>query len=241
VKTTLQTLVELQKIDSRILGLQQKMTEFPNLVERLEKQLADHESALAVMEARLDEQDKNRRTKESDVESRVEKIKKYQGQLLEVKTNKEYTALLAEIKGLKTKNSLTEDDILELMEAVDRTKKAIIELQRELQKEKGRAEEVKQVKIVEQTEIQQILTKEQAVRQQVAERLEKKVLKEYSKLLALRNGVAVITVDSEGVCGGCRVALTPQMFAEVKSGAYLHRCPTCFRFLYWSENTSVSE
>ena len=237
VNTTLQTLIELQKIDLIILDLQQKIAEFPNLVQRLDKQLTDHENRLLTMRSRLEEQEKSRRTKELEVEDRVEKIKKYQGQLLEVKTNKEYSTLLAEIKGLKTKNSLAEDDILELMESIDRAKKAITETQREVEKEKVRIKQVKQEKEAEQSEIQQGLAQEQEKRSQVAALIEEKILKEYSKLLTLRNGVAVTSVEEGGVCSGCRVALTPQMFAEVKSGDYLHRCPTCFRFLYWSENS----
>ena len=237
MNTTLQTLIELQKIDLIILDLQQKIVEFPNLIQRLDKQLADHETKLLTMQSRLEDQEKSRRVKELEVEDRAEKIKKYQGQLLEVKTNKEYSALLAEIKGLKTKNSLAEDDILELMESIDRTKKAITETQREVEKEKERSKQVKQAKEAEQVEIQQVLTKEQEKRSQVAAVIEEKILKEYSKLLMLRNEVAVTSVEEGGVCSGCRVALTPQMFAEVKSGDYLHRCPTCFRFLYWSGNS----
>lgn len=237
MNTTLRTLVALQKIDSIIIDLQQKIAEFPNLVQRLEKQLTDHESKLVAMRTRLEEQEKNRRTKELDVEDRVEKLKKYQGQLLGVKTNKEYSALLAEIKGVKTKNSLAEDDILELMESIERAKNAITETHREIEQEKERTKQVKQAKEVEHAELQKVLGEEQEKRNQIAVTIEEKLLKEYARLLQLRNGVAVALVEEEGVCNGCRVALTPQMFAEVKTGEYLHRCPTCFRFLYWSGNS----
>jgi hypothetical protein len=241
VNTTLQALIELQNIDSVILNLQQKISDFPQIIQRLDKQIEDHENNLQTMQSRLDEQEKLRRTKELDVDSKVAQIKKYQGQLLQVKTNKEYSALLAEINGLKAKNSLTEDDILELMESIERVKKAITETQQDLEKEKNRVYQIKQEKKVEQEEVQQTLAKEQGKRDQLVSTIEEKVLKEYSKLLNLRNGLAVASVEEEGICCGCHVALTPQMFAEVKSGQYLHRCPTCFRFLYWSDNNMPPE
>ena len=241
MNTILQTLIELQEVDSIILDLQQKIAEFPEIAQRLDKQIADRENNLLIMQSRLEEQEKLQRTKELDVEVRTEQIKKYQGQLLQVKTNKEYSALSSEINGLKTKNSLTEDDILELMESIERVKKAIAETQQDLKKEKSKIHQIKQEKEVEQEEVHQTLAKEQEKRQQIVSTIEEKVLKEYAKLLTLRNGLAVASVEEEGICSGCHVALTPQMFAEVKTGQFLHRCPTCFRFLFWSNNNMPPE
>jgi len=241
VNTTLQALIELQDVDSVILDLQQKLSELPNIVQRLDKQIADHENKLLTMQSRVEEQERVRRTKELDVETRLEKIKKYRGQLLQVKTNKEYSALLSEINGLNAKNSLAEDDILELMESTERAKKAITETQQDLEQEKSRIAQLKKEKEAKHTEMQQILAKGQENHHQIVFTIEEKVLKEYSKLLKLRNGVAVTAVEEEGICSGCHVALTPQMFAEVKTGQFLHRCPTCFRFLYWSNNNMPLE
>jgi len=241
VNTLLQTLIELQNLDSIILALEQQIAEFPRLFERLEQHLAGQENQLVMLRSRIEEQEKLRRSKELDIESRVEQIKKYQGQLVQVKTNKEYSALLAEINGLKTKNSLMEDDILELMESIERAKKTMAETHKEVEQEKHRIVQVKQEKEREQTDIQGQLTEQQAIRQQLAVAVEEKVLKEYAKLLKLRNGLAVAGTDDAGTCSGCHVALTPQMFAEVRTGDFLHRCPTCFRFVYWNANSAAEE
>lgn len=239
--TTLQTLIKLQDVDSVILDLQRRISEFPTIVQQLDKQLADSENNLSMMEARLEEQEKTRRSKELDVETREEQIKKYQNQLLQVKTNKEYSALLAEIRGLKNKNSLTEDDILELMESIERVKISIAEAQKTLEKERKKVAQVKREKEAEHVELQKVLAEQEEKRCQLAETIEEKVLEEYSKLLKLRSGMAVASVKEGGVCNGCHVALTPQMFAEVKTSEYLHRCPVCFRFLFWSDNSPPHE
>lgn len=230
---TLQTLVDLQEVDSVILELQRKIEEFPILMQRLDQQLEEHEESLAALRKRLQEQEKLRRTRELDVESRNEQIKKYQSQLLQVKTNKEYSALLNEISGLKTKNDLTEEDILELMESIERAKKAIAEAEKEVKEEKVKIIDVKKEKDAEQADLQAALAQQQSIRDQMVATIDEKILKEYTKLLQLRNGIAVSSVGDGGVCWGCHVAVTPQMFAEIKSGEILHRCPTCFRFLFW--------
>ncbi len=233
MNSTLQTLVDLQKIDSVILELQRQIEEFPVLIQRLDQQLEEHEESLITLQTRLGEQEKLRRSKELDVESRNDQIKKYQSQLLQVKTNKEYSALLNEISGLKTKNDLTEEDILELMESVERAKKAIAETEKEVDVEKVKIVEVKREKGAEQTDLEAELTQHQNGRKQMAATVDEKVLKEYIKLLKLKNGVAVSSVGDGGVCYGCHVAVTAQMFAEIRGSDVLHRCPTCFRFLYW--------
>jgi uncharacterized protein len=240
VNATLETLIQLQEIDTVILDSQQKIAEFPEIVRQLDQQLQKQENKVSTLQTRLEEQEKSRGTKELDIESREAKIKKYQEQLLQVKTNKEYSALLVEIKGLKNKNSLTEDDILELMESIDRTREAIVEARQELEQERKRVSEVKHQKEVENAEQQQILDREQQQRDQLAARVEDKVLQEYDKLLKLRNGKAVAMIEEKGICSGCHVALTPQMFAEVKTGEYVHRCPICSRFLFWSDNSGSS-
>ncbi len=233
MNTTLETLIKLQQVDAVILDIQRKIAEFPEIVQQLDKQLSESENDIAKLHVRIEEQEKLRRSKELDVDANIEKIKKYQGQLLQVKTNKEYSALLSEIKGLKSKNSLTEDDIIELMESVERARKALDDSQKELTQEKIRVHEEKQRKETEQAEFQNVLEDQQKERDKLVETVEGNLLKEYAKLFNLRNGIAVASVEDGGVCEGCHVALTPQMFAEVKTGEYLHHCPICRRFLYW--------
>lgn len=236
MNATLHTLVDLQQIDSVILTLQGRIDEFPELIRRLDQQLDAHEESLAALRTRLEEQEKLRRSKELDVDTRNDQIKKYQGQLLQVKTNKEYSALLNEISGLKTRNELTEEDILELMESIERAKKAIAETEREVDAEKVKVVDVKREKTAEQADLQAELERHQARREELASTIDQHVLKEYTKLLQLRNGIAVCSVGEGGVCHGCHVAVTPQMFAEIKSSEAMHRCPVCFRFLYWEDD-----
>jgi predicted nucleic acid-binding Zn-ribbon protein len=241
VDTKLQTLIKLQEVDRVILDIQQKIDEYPKIMHQLDKQLSDSEHNIEQLQVSIEEQEKIRRSKERDIETNIEQIKKYQGQLLQVKTNKEYSALLMEIKGLKAKNSLTEDDILELMESIERARIALASSQQELGQIRTRVQQEKQQKEAEEVDIQQLLEQDQQKRATLTKNIEKNIMKEYTKLFNLRNGLAVTPVEEGGVCKGCHVALTPQMFAEVKTGKYLHRCPTCSRFLYWLDSDAQQE
>ena len=236
MNTTLQTLTQLQEIDKVIRDIQQKFDALPEIMEQFDRVLSEGEDKVARLQASIEEQEKTRRSKELDVESNLDQMKRYQNQLLNVKTNKEYSALLAEIKGLKSKNSLSEDDIIELMESVERAKTALAKTQEELATAKIRIQQEKQAKEAEQVQLQKHLDEQRTAHAVLAQGIDGGLLNEYTKLLRLRHGNAVTPVEEEGVCTGCHVALTPQMFAEVKVGGHLHRCPICFRFVYWPDN-----
>ena len=54
--------------------------------------------------------------READIESERERMRKTQGKQIEIKTNKEYTALLQEIEGVKDAIDRLETEILEMIE-----------------------------------------------------------------------------------------------------------------------------
>ena len=238
---TLQTLIKLQEVDTVILQDQQKIEAYPEKIRELDGLLTDGEQKITQLQASIDEQEKIRRSKELEIEANIEKVKKYQGQLTQVKTNKEYSALLAEITGLKNKNTLSEDDILELMESVERGKTALVHARKELEQTQQRVQEEKREKEEERQQFQKQLEAQQKIRDDLAQQVDKSVLKEYNKLLNLRNGLAVSQVGEEGICSGCHVALTPQMYTEVRTGEFLHRCPICFRYISWAGNDGNGE
>jgi predicted nucleic acid-binding Zn-ribbon protein len=59
------------------------------------------------------------------------------------------------------------------------------------------------------------------------------LLADYTKLLRGRGGLAVAPVTPAGICGGCRMTVTPQRLQEVKHQSAFLTCESCGRFLYW--------
>ena len=232
MNSTLESLIALQRLDKTIFEMQQRIANIPKTLQQFDELLADSDGKVAKIRASIEEQERTRRGKELEIEANSEQIKKYQGQLLQVKTNKEYSALLAEINGLKSKNTLIEDDIIELMESIERAKHGLTQSQEEVAQTKRRIDGEKQHVLAEQQTWQQELATEQQARDASVQGIEPAVLREYARLLQMRNGIAVAAVTENGTCSGCYVALTPQMFAEVKTKDTLHRCPVCLRFLY---------
>lgn len=66
-------------------------------------------------------------------------------------------------------------------------------------------------------------------REIVAARVRPDVLRKYN-MIRERRGTAVAEV-SGGICRGCHVAITQQLFAQIHSGKQLYQCPNCQRIL----------
>src|SRR5271166_3798535 len=94
----LQSLIELQQIDSQIAALRAEVAALPKHVAEIEKKLSGSKAKVeaAVSAAKADEVARKRH--ESDIQDQQQKISKYRDQSLNVKTNDEYRALMHEIQ-----------------------------------------------------------------------------------------------------------------------------------------------
>lgn len=157
-----------------------------------------------------------------------------EAKLHEVKTNKEYQAILKEIETARAANDKTEEEVILLMERVEEMKKDYQSSVKQLSKrEKEAAEEIKELE-------KAIKTVEGAVAD--LRREKEKLLKEvgqdlkarYRILIEKRGGVAVVNVKN-GTCLGCFMSIPPQLFIEVMKNSKLLTCPSCNRIFFYSE------
>jgi hypothetical protein len=175
-----------------------------------------------------------RKELEIDLGTKEKEIKKYQTQLLQIKTNKEYMSLQKEIEGLKADNAVLEDDILELMEKVDKVKGEIAEEKGELSAEEKKLKE--EIGKIEQ-ELKQIderisfLEKEKS---KFSSNVEKGLLAQYERILKAKAGLALVPVVGES-CGGCHRVFPPQVINEAKMKDRIITCEFCARLLYWPD------
>lgn len=153
---------------------------------------------------------------------------------MEVKTNKEYSAILSEIQDVEKKISNIEDEILMIMELVEeKTEENKGNLER-LKLEEKRFQIERKEKEEEIERLQQLLDIEYKKRKEIEELIDKKVLREYFKIKEIRNGVAVINVN-DYVCQGCHMSMPPQTFNDIKNNNRIIHCSHCSRILYWED------
>ncbi|OGP92328.1 MAG: hypothetical protein A2157_03890 [Deltaproteobacteria bacterium RBG_16_47_11] len=232
MKEQLELLWELQKIDLELKGIKEERNRYPKEMKKLDERQKIEKERVQKEKERVESLEKTRRQKEGHLNLEQEKIKRAEGRMSEVKTNKEYKALLSEIDIIKEANSRIEEEILQVLDEIDELKKDLSKREKEvgitLEKIEGDRK-----KIEEKMALDDRIWNEQMERREVlSKQIESKLFKLYNTLRDKRGEVGVVNVKNE-TCQGCYVNVPPQMFIEVQKNNALIRCPHCNRILYW--------
>lgn len=228
----LERLVELQRLDSEIAEVEAAAAAIPGVIRRIEEQLMKAKAALDAVTAETDRMTKLRRQQERELEEVTDQLKKRQSRLFEIKTNQEYSAVLKEIEGLKHKVSVLEEAILVLLDQIEVELKARAEEERRVRSSEAEALRDTQRKEAELRQLRGRLSELQGARKGRSKNVELSLLQQYLRLLKSRAGLAVAPVR-DGSCEGCHVALTPQLYNEVRRNEEILTCERCGRILYW--------
>jgi uncharacterized protein len=229
----LQRLQELQVLDSRVAGLERKLEAIPGRIQAIRDGVQQAKTSVDQIRGKLDGARKDLRTKEKELEYQGAQRKKLEAKLYEVKTNREYSAALAEIEGAKVEKDRLEEEILGLMELQERLGREVVEGEARLRplEAEGRVQEAAAAEELRALEGDVEVARSE--RESVAREVPRDLLSQYGRLLKGRGGLAVALVGSNGICSGCRVTLTPQRFNEVRQSSLILVCESCGRFLYY--------
>ena len=228
----LERLVELQRLDSEIAEVEAAAAAIPGVIRRIEEQLMKAKAALDAVTAETDRMTKLRRQQERELEEVTDQLKKRQSRLFEIKTNQEYSAVLKEIEGLKHKVSVLEEAILVLLDQIEVELKARAEEEQRVRSSEAEALRDTKRKEAELRQLRGRLSELQGARKGRSKNVELSLLQQYLRLLKSRAGLAVAPAR-DGSCEGCHVALTPQLYNEVRRNEEILTCERCGRILYW--------
>jgi predicted nucleic acid-binding Zn-ribbon protein len=232
VRDQFQLLLALQQVDDRLRALAVEEHQLPQRLQAYEAACAAVHQQLMQQQAVIEQSERQQRAFDRELANHQEAIRKTQSKAHEVKTNKEYSAILAEIDAGKQRLEALEDQLLALMEATDQ--------QRQAYRAHEQQEHVAQQALVEQRhQIQQAhetlrctIRVEQERRQQTVVGLEAKLYEQYQKVAVQHGGRGVAQLQ-EGVCSGCHLKVPPQMVSEIRLQTQLFTCPHCRLILLW--------
>jgi predicted nucleic acid-binding Zn-ribbon protein len=237
LKEQLELLWELQEIDLELKAIKEEKDRYPKEMRKLDEKQKVEKERIQKEKEKIESLEKTRRQKEGHLNLEQEKVKRAEGRMSEVKTNKEYQALLSEIDAIKEANNRMEEEILQVMDEIDEVKKGLSKREKEmgvtLEKIEGERK-----KLQEKMAHDERAWNEQMERREVlSKQIESKLFKLYNTLKEKRQGVGIVSAKHE-TCQGCFVHVPPQMFIEVQKNNALIRCPNCNRILYWDRERS---
>ncbi len=231
VEEKLTSLLRLQKVDSKLDGIQILKGELPIEVSDLEDEIAGLNARQNRIEEEMNGMQEFIEGKKTIIKDSQELIKKYEKQSDNVKNNREFEAINKEVEMQTLEVKLAEkhikdatEELAEKAKQLELAKKAITVKETNLKGKKGELE-----KIIAETdkEEKQYKKLEDAARSAVEERL----LLSYDKIRNnYRNGLAVVPVERDS-CGGCFNAIPPQKQSEIKQRKKIIVCENCGRIL----------
>ncbi len=238
--TQFKHLIHLQELDSEINTINLFLKKIPSKIQEIDHEIEESRSIIVRAKEKLAQNQKRRRDLESRVQDAETKIKKLQTQLNDVRTNKEYTALLREIDDAKLGKEKNEEQIItEMLEAdeiefeIQDAEKQSAEIQERLSREKN--------KILE--EKQKMESRRQALQEEKKE-LQPKIppeqLELYRNIYEKKNKVALSPVTND-FCSICQIRVRPQMINELIAAEKIMLCENCGRILYWKGESAPAE
>ncbi|MBW2631475.1 MAG: hypothetical protein JRC90_06890 [Deltaproteobacteria bacterium] len=225
-------LVELQNIDLEIEKFMLKKVDLPKEITRLDEGLEAVERELEESGQKLDKLKADHKAKETALKNGIENSKKAKSRLLEVKTNKEYEATLKEIDAINEKSSGIEDEIIHILEELDKVNEDLKIKESETTSHRSGCENGKRRLEKELDSIGSVLDDLLNKRDKIRSGIKAKFLKKFDIIKDRKNGRAVVPARGE-VCYGCHMNIPPQMYNELQKSERLMLCPHCERIIYW--------
>ena len=235
------TLLQLQELDLRIEAFKARELEIPKQKgrfdiyrKRLATELEEREKVCQHLQIEQKEC-------EVDIDERQAQIAKYNQQLLAVKKNTEYQALVHEIDMLKKQIGLKEERVIALMlelddahAGLDEDKKRIEGELSDIEGECSRIDRELDGAVEERKRIE-------SERGPLLKEIDADLLVRYKRIRrGIGTGPALVPLTDE-FCGGCHMRVTPQVANDVLAGNKKWMCAHCGRLLYDPRNLKEEE
>jgi predicted nucleic acid-binding Zn-ribbon protein len=228
----LKDLLALQRLDLKIENFKARELEIPKQKNKYKITRDRLDAELKASDQKVKDLQIEQRACEGDIQQKQQNILKYENQLLAVKKNEEYQALLHEIDIVKKQIGVKEERILSIMLEIDTAKTGLEEDKKRI------AVELKAIDTECATidaELAETVKEREALEAQrapLAKQIDPAMLSRYDRIRkAKRTGAALVIMRNDS-CSGCNMRILPQVVNELLAGNKIHSCPHCGRLLY---------
>lgn len=236
----LAALRRLQRIDEELTQLRSRKEHLPQRVAAAEKDVEERRQSLHDTREQLQHHRREIDRHELQLRSCEEHLARLRQQLSLVKTNREYQALLSEIRSLEADQGRLEEAALVAMTEVDDLEARLEGLSAEIQAAEEEVQAVQQQVAQEARDLGGRIDELEGDRQAVADLIDPGHLAVYERLHRGLRGRVIVAVRNEH-CQGCHLPLTPQTINELLTNRTLVTCQHCGRLFYLDEGSQEGE
>ncbi len=227
---------ELQTVFTALNEREKQMAVKPESFAVVDREYQRVNEEVTRLQQQLDTLNKERRRVDGELSDQQELLRKYQGQLMQVKNQQQYAAAWKEIDATRKHVKELEESVLKSMTEGEALQKQLDERSdghSALQARYDKAHEDWQHSLSDlRQESEQLRAKAAQIETTLPERLKT----EFHKIYRQRQGVSVSRVNNE-TCSSCRTRVRPAVAQQLKRGELVH-CEGCHRILFLERSSS---
>ncbi len=235
-------LMELKKLQDIDLVLRDAIVEINRIKESIQKndsELEELKERVKQLQGELKEKESRKKKMENEIRADEEVVKRWESRSKEIKSGREYQALMREISLTKKDISDKETELLQLIEEVEKQQKELDELLSALNEKtkKWTSERDELERIISEDEIK--IKENNIKKEELIKSISPSLLQRYERIKSQREGIAVVEAR-DYICTGCNMNIPPQVYNQVLRGETLVSCPYCQRLLFIPEGEKVN-
>lgn len=239
LRNNLGTLLDLQRVDQRLMELASTRGDLPQKVDSIKSELEELKGILESKKKELKEVELESAQVILDMKKSKEKLEQYQEQLYQVSTNREYDAITHEIEVEREKIDGFELGQIELDDSGESLKAEIEEIESKsatLFSNLGAYEKDLKEKLSLTNREEENLRSQ---RKGLVSDIDRSMYGTYERVRKAKSGIAVVSVRRQA-CGGCFSSIPPQRVLEIRQQNKFITCEVCGRIIIWHEPETVS-
>jgi len=232
VKETLLQLWDLQTIDDALRDLRDTQAKAATVEKENAESLAAFDAILQGLSDRIAETQRFMREKEDEIREVDANLSRSKQRLSTVQNNRELMALNKELEASRNANRLRTEELGKLLEVLTKSETDHAQKQAERASLEADMSAIVASLHADIAQKQTGLESLNARRVSVRATLPRELISKYDRISKGRNGQAVTDVPN-GTCGGCNMAVPPQVFIRLQRLETLEACANCSRLLVY--------
>ena len=226
---------ELQSVLTQLNDRERQMSVKPDAFAAIDSEYQRSNEEMVRLQGQLDQMGKERRRVDGELSDQQELLKKYQGQLMQVKNQQQYAAAWKEIDATRKHVKELEESELKNMTDADVVQKQLDDRKAgydDLQRRYDEAHQQWQHSLGDlRQEAEELRKRAEMIEAGIPERLRN----EFHRIYKQRQQIAVARVERD-TCSACRTRVRPALAQQLKRGEVGH-CEGCHRILYMEGRT----
>jgi uncharacterized protein len=237
----LEQIIALQKANDSLAEANARLSGIPDWMKELHEEHSIQKREIEALSQAADDAASERRAAEAEIADTQEKLQRYQEQINQVTTQREYGALLHEIDTAKSRITELEELGISSMELRDQALEALETKRQEFSELDQRYGTELAKWEAEKPSVADQVTKLEREIKELRSQIRRPFITQYDRIAQRLGGAALAPIlkletNRKGPqiwhCGGCNFNVRPQVVVSVQNSDALSLCDSCKRILY---------